>query len=68
MDSLLQKLKHAFQDRVLRRRILFVAVMLVVFRLLAAIPIPGVDVLKLENLLANQEFLEIGRASCRERV
>ena len=57
MDSLLQKLKHAFQDRVLRRRILFVAVMLVVFRLLAAIPIPGVDVLKLENRLANHEFL-----------
>ncbi len=51
-----QKLKLVITDNVLRRRILFVLGALIVFRLLAAIPIPGVDVFQLEQFFANSQF------------
>jgi len=44
-------------EPVLRKRILFVLFALVVFRALAAIPIPGIDVARLQDLLANNQFL-----------
>jgi len=53
----LQKLKVLFKDETLRRRILFVVGALVLFRVLAAIPIPGVDVFLLEQFFANNQFL-----------
>ena len=52
----LTKLKLAFEDKVLRKRLLFIAGALVVFRLLAAIPIPGIDVAKLNTLFTNNQF------------
>jgi len=55
--TFLQKLKLTFTDEMLRRRILFVLGALVVFRLLAAIPIPGVDVFQLEQFFSNNQFL-----------
>jgi len=51
------KLKLVFKDGVLRRRILFVFGALIVFRALAAIPIPGVDVALLEQFFGNNQFL-----------
>ncbi|MFA6552238.1 MAG: preprotein translocase subunit SecY [Candidatus Paceibacterota bacterium] len=57
MNNFGEKLKLALQDKVLRNRILFVAGALIVFRLLAAIPIPGIDALKLSQLFANNQFL-----------
>lgn len=57
MDSFIQKISHAFQDPVLRKRLLFVAAMLLVFRLLAAVPIPGIDISRLEALFTNNQFL-----------
>jgi preprotein translocase subunit SecY len=56
-STFINKLKLIIHDRVLRRRILFVFGALVVFRLLATVPIPGVDVLQLENFFANNQFL-----------
>ena len=51
------KLKLIVKDRVLRRRILFVLGALALFRVLANIPIPGVDVLALEQFFSDNQFL-----------
>ena len=51
------KIKLVFEDKMLRARILFVVGGLVVFRLLAIIPIPGIDSAKLYNLFSTNEFL-----------
>ncbi len=52
MKNLFTKLSLVIKDRVLRRRILFVVGALVVFRILATIPVPGVDALKLQAFLS----------------
>ncbi|MEK7087959.1 MAG: preprotein translocase subunit SecY [Patescibacteria group bacterium] len=52
----LQKLKLVWSDTVLRKRLLFIGVMLIVFRLLSAIPIPGINIAQLESFLANNQF------------
>lgn len=48
-----------FSDKTLRSRILFVLGALVVFRLLSAIPIPGVDAVKLQNFISNNQFVGV---------
>jgi preprotein translocase subunit SecY len=53
-DSFVRKVRLVIEDETLRSRILFVLGALVVFRLLAAIPIPGVDSLALQGFLSNQ--------------
>ena len=57
MDSFLRKMKLLVEDETLRARILFVLGALVVFRFLAAIPIPGIDAAQLEAFLNNNQFL-----------
>lgn len=57
-DAFQRKIKLIITDETLRQRVLFVLGALVVFRLLAAIPIPGVDTLALERFLDNQ-FLNL---------
>lgn len=56
IDAFLHKLKLAFGDPEIRFRILFVAAALVLFRFLAAIPIPGVDRGALAAFFANNQF------------
>ncbi|MDO8552347.1 MAG: preprotein translocase subunit SecY [bacterium] len=51
-DTFIRKLKLIVTDETLRNRILFVLGALVVFRLLAAIPIPGVDAGALERFFS----------------
>lgn len=51
------KIGLIFKDEALRKRILFVLGALIVFRVLAAIPIPGIDALRLEEFFANNQFL-----------
>jgi preprotein translocase subunit SecY len=53
----LTKIVHIFKDEALRNRILFVLAALVVFRMLAAIPIPGIDTLALQEFFNNNQFL-----------
>ena len=53
-ETFVRKMKLVFEDETLRNRILFVLGALVVFRLLAAIPIPGVNIASLEGFLSNQ--------------
>ncbi len=57
MDTLLQKLRIIFTDPAIRNRVLFVLGAIVIFRILATIPIPGVDLAVLEQFFANNEFL-----------
>ena len=56
-ETFLRKVKLVFEDGALRSRILFVLGALVVFRLLAAIPVPGIDAGSLEAYLNNNQFL-----------
>lgn len=51
------KLNLIFSDRVIRNRILFILGAFAVFRLLASIPIPGVDRIALEQFFTNNQFL-----------
>lgn len=56
MGAFAQKLTLLFTDRGLRNRLLFVLGALVVFRILAAIPIPGVNTAQLQAFFSNNQF------------
>lgn len=56
MSSLFEKISLLFADKLLRNRLLFVLGALAVFRLLASIPIPGIDALQLKTFFANNQF------------
>lgn len=54
---MIEKIIQVFKIKDLRNRIIFVLSLLVVFRLLATIPVPGVDVLRLKSFFeGNQLF------------
>lgn len=57
MENFFRKVRLVLEDEALRSRILFVLGALVVFRLLAAIPIPGINAEVLSSFLANNQFL-----------
>ena len=57
MNKFFTKLKSVFEDKGLRNRILFTFGALIVFRLLSIIPIPGVDLTRLQAFFANNQFL-----------
>lgn len=57
MQTFIHKLKIAFTDEAIRNRILFVLAALVIFRALAAVPIPGIDAAMLVQYFENNEFL-----------
>lgn len=51
-----QKIKIIFKDPDLRKKIIFVLAVFVLFRVGAAIPIPGVNIAKLHAFLAGNQF------------
>ncbi len=57
MSAFFHKLTVVFGDRALRNRIIFLVAAIAVFRLLAAIPIPGVDHFRLAQFFADNQFL-----------
>jgi preprotein translocase subunit SecY len=57
--NLWQKIKLVFTDKYLRRKIIFVLLILAVFRILSTIPIPGIDTFRLEGFLSDNQFLGI---------
>jgi preprotein translocase subunit SecY len=59
MDKFFSKIKLIWTDSSLRKKILFVLGALIVFRLLAAIPIPGIDAVALSKFLSNNQFFGI---------
>lgn len=54
---MLTRLKLIFKDRALRNKILFIFGALIIFRVLANIPIPGVDEFALAQLFSGNQFL-----------
>jgi preprotein translocase subunit SecY len=56
LNTFFHKLKLAFGDAEIRSRILFVIGALALFRLLASVPIPGVDKNALAAFFANNQF------------
>lgn len=59
MSTLFEKIKLIFGDESLRKKILFVLGILVLTRVLAMIPIPGIDVMRLQSMFAGSEFLSL---------
>lgn len=59
MQNFWNKIKLIWTDKILRKRVLFVFFALIIFRLLAAIPIPGVDTVQLNQFLNNNQFFGI---------
>jgi preprotein translocase subunit SecY len=57
MPRLLQAMRDAFSLPDLRGRILFTIAMLIVFRLVAHVPLPGVDLTAMNNLFQNTPLL-----------
>lgn len=57
MSAFFHKLAIVFTDKGLRNRILFILGAIAVFRLLAIIPIPGVDQFRLAQFFADNQFL-----------
>ena len=57
MDNFKEKIRLIFTDKVLRKRMLFVLGALVVFRLLAHIPVPGIDTERLSSFFSGNELL-----------
>src|SRR5687767_5263801 len=54
---MLQAVFSAFKIPDLRRKIIFTLLMLMVFRVIAHIPVPGVDLVRLEQLLQENQLL-----------
>ncbi|MDP1729292.1 MAG: preprotein translocase subunit SecY, partial [archaeon] len=59
MNNFWSKIKLVWTDKSLRNKILFVLGALAVFRLLSAIPIPGIDTIALSRFLSNNQFFGI---------
>lgn len=57
MKNILEKITIILRDDTLRKRILFTIGALFVFRLLSAIPIPGIDLASLSRLLSSNQLL-----------
>lgn len=54
--NFIQKIKLVIGEKSLRNKILFVLFALVLFRIMAAIPIPGIDAARLTQFLSNNQF------------
>lgn len=59
MEIVFTKIKAIFADKTLRNRVLFVLGALVLFRLLSAIPVPGIDPVKLANFVNNNQIVGV---------
>ena len=59
MQNFWSKIKFIWTDVSLRKKVLFVFFAFILFRLLSAIPIPGVDTLELSRFLTNNQFFGI---------
>lgn len=62
MNSFIKKIKTLFTDKSLRNRVLFVIGALFIFRLLASIPVPGVDAGRINQFLEGNQFFGVFNA------
>jgi preprotein translocase subunit SecY len=56
MNTLIEKIRLTFADPILRKRIFVTLALLVLFRLLSIIPIPGINEGALNEFLSNNQF------------
>jgi len=59
VQKIQQKLKQIFQNKELRKKLLFTAAIFFVYRLLASIPLPAIDVERLGQLFDSSQFLSL---------
>lgn len=59
MQQFLNQIKKIWQTKALRKKLLFTALILLVFRFLAHIPVPGVDLLRLKTIFYDSQFLSL---------
>lgn len=59
MNTFFKKISTVITDRSLRNRVLFVLAVLVIFRFLGTIPVPGVDTARFAEFLANNQLLSL---------
>lgn len=59
MNRLVAALKRVWAVRELRRKLVFTAAILAIFRLAAYIPVPGVDRVSLKQLFSGNQFLSL---------
>jgi len=59
MNAFAQKVTLLFTDKTLRNRIFFVLGTLVIFRVLAAVPIPGINATQLALFFENNQFFSL---------
>jgi preprotein translocase subunit SecY len=59
VQQILDKLKQIWNQKQLRRKVLFTALIFFVFRLLAHIPLPAVDIDRLGMMFAQSQFLSL---------
>ncbi|TAK58216.1 preprotein translocase subunit SecY [Patescibacteria group bacterium] len=57
MKNLITKISLILKDPILKKRILFTVLIMILFRVLAAVPIPGIDTVALERLISGNQFL-----------
>jgi len=55
-DIMIETLKKIFSLKDLRKRILYTIVLLLIFRVLAHVPLPGVDITKLKQFFATNQI------------
>ena len=53
---MMEKITQIFRVKELRNKLLFIVAILVIFRLIATIPLPGVDQEQLRNFFSNNQF------------
>lgn len=56
MNDFFKKFGLVLQDNILRKRIFFTLIALIVFRILASVPVPGVDETRLAQFLSGNEL------------
>ncbi len=57
MNRIFQTFKKAFENRDIKKKILFTAGIFIIFRLFAHIPVSGINLANLHNLFAQNQFL-----------
>src|SRR3989344_4479298 len=57
MDKFLNVLKKSIETPDIRQKLLFTALILLVFRIFAHIPVAGVNIAQLKNLFSQNQFL-----------
>lgn len=57
MEKVWNKIRTIFIDKALRKRVVFVLVALIAFRLLSNIPIPGIDTVALDRVINGNQLL-----------